>query len=62
MDKKRAKIRAKEYLRKLDEATKDLPMSKESSPIVTKTFKHGGMNSCRGMGKAIKGGKFTGVK
>ena len=163
MDKKRAKIRAKEYLRKLDEATKDLPMSKESSPIVTKKFssgeladligpskpkgsvspkvrayddefqseygagvnvttkkgvsfdfdvdkteykgtdykepesykasvskqgdklsygvsgtkkgksrsfeagftlkyKHGGMTSCRGMGKAIRGGKFTGVK
>ena len=29
---------------------------------LTKTFKHGGMNSCRGMGKAIRGGKFTGVK
>jgi hypothetical protein len=35
MDKKRAKIKLKEYLRKLDENTKDLPMSKEGSPIVT---------------------------
>jgi hypothetical protein len=34
MDKKRAKIKLKEYLRKLDENTKDLPMSKEGSPIV----------------------------
>jgi hypothetical protein len=25
-------------------------------------FEHGGMASCRGMGKAVKGGKFTGVK
>ena len=41
MDKKRAKIRLKEYLRKLDENTKDLPMSKESSPIVTKKFNSG---------------------
>ena len=41
MDKKRAKIRLKEYLRKLDENTKDLPMSKESSPIVTKNFNKG---------------------
>ena len=52
----------------------DLPMSKEGSPTVMdtetgektygrpKTFKDGGMNSCRGMGKAIRGGKFTGVK
>jgi hypothetical protein len=32
MDKKRAKIKLKEYLRKLDENTKDLPMSKEGSP------------------------------
>jgi hypothetical protein len=37
MDKKRAKIRAKEYKRKLDENTKDLPMSKEGSPTVTDT-------------------------
>jgi hypothetical protein len=37
MDKKRAKIRAKEYKRKLKEATKDLPMSKEGSPTVTDT-------------------------
>ena len=37
MDKKRAKIRAKEYKRKLNEATKDLPMSKEGSPTVTDT-------------------------
>jgi hypothetical protein len=41
MDKKRAKIKLKEYLRKLDENTKDLPMSKESSPIVTKKFSSG---------------------
>ena len=34
MDKKRAKIKLKEYLRKLDENTKDLPMSTEGSPIV----------------------------
>ena len=52
----------------------DLPMSKEGSPTVTDTetgkvtygkpekFEHGGMASCRGMGKAIKGGKFIGVK
>jgi hypothetical protein len=32
MDKKRAKIKLKEYLRKLDENTKDLPMSTEGSP------------------------------
>ena len=50
----------------------DLPMSKEGSPTVTDTetgettygrpkdFNKGGM--CRGMGKAIKGGKFIGVK
>ncbi len=37
MDKKRARIRAKEYKRKLNEATKDLPMSKEGSPTVTDT-------------------------
>ena len=61
MDKKRAKIKKDEYLRKLDENTKDLPMSKEGSPIVEE-MKHGGMASCRGMGKAIKGGKFIGVK
>jgi hypothetical protein len=41
MDKKRAKIKLKEYLRKLDENTKDLPMSKEGSPIVTKKFSSG---------------------
>jgi hypothetical protein len=41
MDKKRAKIRAKEYKRKLKEATKDLPMSKEGSPTVTKKFSSG---------------------
>jgi hypothetical protein len=52
----------------------DFPMSKEGSPTVTDTetgettfgrprkFEHGGMASCRGMGKAVKGGKFTGVK
>ena len=52
----------------------DLPMSKEGSPTVTDTetgkvtygkpekFEHGGMASSRGMGKAIKGGKFIGVK
>ena len=28
----------------------------------TLKYKHGGMTSCRGMGKAIRGGKFTGVK
>jgi hypothetical protein len=37
MDKKRAKIKLKEYLRKLDENTKDLPMSTEGSPTVTDT-------------------------
>ena len=51
----------------------DLPMSREGSPIVTDTetgektygapkMKHGGMASCRGMGIAIKGGKFIGTK
>ena len=59
MDKKRAKIKKDEYLRKLNEATKDLPMSKEGSPTVEK-LANGGM--CKGMGKAIKGGKFIGVK
>ena len=46
----------------------------DRSPTVTDTetgettfgrprkFEHGGMASCRGMGKAVKGGKFTGVK
>ena len=38
MDKKRAKIKKDEYLRKLDENTKDLPMSKEGSPIVEKVI------------------------
>jgi hypothetical protein len=49
-------------------------MFREGSPTVTDTetgettygrprkFEHGGMASCRGMGKAIKGGKFIGVK
>jgi len=36
--------------------------TKGATVTFTKTFKHGGMNSCRGMGKAIRGGKFTGVK
>jgi hypothetical protein len=58
----------------LKDEGEDLPMSKEGSPTVTDTetgkvtygkpekFEHGGMASCRGMGKAIKGGKFIGVK
>jgi hypothetical protein len=57
-----------------DVESSDFPMSKEGSPTVTDTetgettfgrprkFEHGGMASCRGMGKAVKGGKFTGVK
>ena len=73
MDKKRAKIKLKEYLRKLDENTKDLPMSKEGSPTVTDTetgettygrpkdFNKGGMMECRGGGIAIRGKKFQGV-
>ena len=77
MDKKRAKIKLKEYLRKLDENTKDLPMSKEGSPTVTDTEtgettygsprrrpkhkKKGGMIECRGGGIAITGKKFQGV-
>jgi hypothetical protein len=60
MDKKRAKIKKDEYLRKLNEATKDLPMSKEGSPIVEE-MKHGGMAECRGGGIAISGKKFEGV-
>ena len=36
MDKKRAKIKRDEYLRKLNDATKDLPMSKEGSPTIQK--------------------------
>ena len=55
MDKKRAKIKKEEYLRKLNDAAKDLPMSKEGSPEVQEL-------SCGGMGKAVKGGKFIGVK
>ena len=34
--------------------------TKGATVTFTKTFKDGGM--CRGMGKAIRGGKFTGVK
>ena len=46
----------------------DLPMSKESSPIVTDTetgqttFGKPQNFSCGGMGKAVRGGKFIGVK
>jgi len=46
----------------------DLPMSKESSPTVTdtetgKTTYGKPQNfSCGGMGKAVRGGKFIGVK
>ena len=36
MDKRRAKIKRDEYLRKLNDATKDLPMSKEGSPTIQK--------------------------
>ena len=36
MDKRRAKIRKDEYIRKLNDATKDLPMSKEGSPTIQK--------------------------
>jgi hypothetical protein len=51
MDKKRAKIKLKEYLRKLDENTKDLPMSKEGSPIVTKKFSSGELANLIGPSK-----------
>ena len=46
----------------------DLPMSKESSPTVTDTetgkttFGKPQNFSCGGMGKAVRGGKFIGVK
>ena len=60
MDKKRAKIKKDEYFRKLNDATKDLPMSKEGSPIVEE-MKSGGMMECRGGGIAISGKKFQGV-
>ena len=67
-------IKAAERYRKIKNKSSDFPMSKEGSPTVTDTetgettfgrprkFEHGGMASCRGMGKAVKGGKFTGVK
>ena len=51
----------------LDEGD-DLPMSKESSPTVTDTetgkttFGKPQNFSCGGMGKAVRGGKFIGVK
>ena len=63
------KIRKPEYL-----GDTGISMPREGSPTVTDTetgevtygrprkFEHGGMASCRGMGKAIKGGKFIGVK
>ena len=60
MDKRRAKIKKDEYLRKLNDATKDLPMSKEGSPTVEEMNK-GGMMECRGGGIAITGKKFQGV-
>lgn len=46
---------------------KDHPMNREGSPLVTETkdiveAKDGKYMSCRGMGKAIQGGKFRGVK
>jgi hypothetical protein len=65
------KIEKPEYLMEGDTG---IPMPREGSPTVTDTetgevtygrprnFEHGGMASCRGMGKAIKGGKFIGVK
>jgi len=46
----------------------DLPMSKESSPTVTDTetgettYGKPQNFSCGGMGKAVRGGKFIGVK
>ena len=67
-------IKAAERYRKIKNKSSDFPMSKEGSPTVTDTetgettfgrprkFEHGGMASCRGMGKAVKGGKFIGVK
>jgi hypothetical protein len=67
-------LEAAERYRKIKNKSSDFPMSKEGSPTVTDTetgkvtygkpekFEHGGMASCRGMGKAIKGGKFIGVK
>ena len=75
--KNRGKIfqkKKKEKPEYLEDEGEDLSMSKEGSPTVTDTetgettfgrprkFEHGGMASCRGMGKAVKGGKFTGVK
>ena len=63
------KIEKPEYL-----GDTGISMPREGSPTVTDTetgevtygrprkFEHGGMASCRGMGKAIKGGKFIGVK
>ena len=43
-----------------DEKFKNLPGKPPKE--MPKKFEHGGMASCRGMGKAVKGGKFTGVK
>jgi hypothetical protein len=51
MERKRAKIRLKEYLRKLDENTKDLPMSKESSPIINKTTQRARFNKMEKEGR-----------
>ena len=46
---------------------RDHPMNREGRPLVTETediveAKAGKYMSCRGMGKAIQGGKFRGVK
>jgi hypothetical protein len=69
--KDRGKIYQKEKKEKpeyLEDEGEDLPMSKEGSPTVTDTetgettFGRPQNFSCGGMGKAVRGGKFIGVK
>ena len=69
--KNRGKIfqkKKKEKPEYLEDEGEDLSMSKEGSPTVTdtetgeKTFGRPQNFSCGGMGKAVRGGKFIGVK
>ena len=61
-------IKAAERYRKIKNKSSDFPMSKEGSPTVTDTetgqttFGRPQNFSCGGMGKAVRGGKFIGVK
>ena len=61
-------LEAAERYRKIKNKSSDFPMSKEGSPTVTDTetgqttFGRPQNFSCGGMGKAVRGGKFIGVK